>query len=1134
VTLRNASTGLTRTVKSDASGYQFLSVPVGEGYEVEVESSGFRKDVRTGITLFVNQDFRADFRLEVGSTSQTVEASAEAMQVEATSTQLGDVIGSSKMEEMPLNGRSFINLIGLQAGVVPQMSSASSNQQTVSGNGFNGNFSINGAREQGNAFTVNGGDVENNFDNGTSIVPTLDSIQEFRILSNTSDPEYGRATGAVVNVITKSGTNTIHGDAYEFLRNDAMDATNFFDSSKGALKQNQFGGTGGGKIIRDRLFYFVDYQGTRQTQGISTGNVPVPSTDMRGGDFSGAAAAGFNALTGSVRGGGATNGSVSMDQTLTNRLGYPVANNEPYWTPGCTTLAQAQAGVCVFPNQMIPQSAWSPAATGTLQFIATPTGTSNGQPIWTTNSAQYILRDDKAGTRIDLTTHKTGLWGFYYHIDDANVTNPYGSGNMPGFPSTSPTRAQQLLVSNTMTFGPNAVNELRLNYTRNAMALSAQSTGLGPVSTWGFVSGGLGIIPPNPAIEGVPGISLNSTGNSFANFYPWLAHYNSYQLADSFSKIVGRHTFKVGGDFRNLRIVPKVGGHNNGTFAFAGEETGNDFADFLLGAPDNFTQASPAILDDRSTYIGIYAQDSAKLTADLTVNLGLRWEVTSPWTDQKGRVETFIPGEESKLYPDAPEGWVFPGDPGVAPGMYPTNYKNFGPRVGLAYSPGFSEGNLGKLFGGPGKTSIRAAYGVYYTAFEEIQNMWESGNPPFAQYWNSPNLIYLEQPYAGRNGPNPGQRFPFVQPPPGTTGIWDQFLPLNSTQAVWTHMATPYAEQWNVSIQREIPRVAILTVGYVGNEGHHLLGLQEANPGNQQLCLSLSQPADVAPGSPTCGPGGENNIYTTASGGTVDGTRPYSVTSGRGLSQGLLDFGDLVWEETWADSNYHALQITVQRDTGPLRFLAAYTRSKAIDDNSGFSDLWTNPYNQRLSRSLSAFDLPSNFVVSYSYDLPFAKLANGASRRLLDGWQFAGITRFSSGLPVTLQDSSDPSLAGIGGGGTDFPVYNKQPIQITRPKRNDQNQYFSTGNFSAPQLGTFGATSRRFFFGPGTDSTDFSLHKLTHITEGTVAEFRAEFFNVFNRVPFSQPVGDFNSSSFGNVTSAGAARIGQLGFKFTF
>lgn len=1134
VTLRNESTGLIRKFKSDSSGYQFLTVPVGEGYEVDVEASGFRKAVRNQITLFVNQDFRADFQLEVGSASQTVVASASSMQVETVSTQLGDVIQDSKMVQMPLNGRSFVDLLGLQAGVVPQSSPAAfypGNEQPVSGNGFAGMFSVNGARESGNSFTVNGGDVENNFDNGTAIIPTLDSIQEFRLLTNTTDAEYGRATGAIVNVITKSGTNQIHGDAYEFVRNDVFDATNFFDQTKANLKQNQFGGTIGGHIIKSRLFYFGDYQGTRQTTGVSD-VTPVPSVAMRGGDFSGAAAAGFSALTGAVRGGSFTN-ATSMNQRLSQRLGYTVNNNEPYWVPGCSGNGDAVSGVCVFPDQLIPQKAWSPAAAGTLKFIQSPTLTLDGTPYFSSNSGQYVLRDDKAGMRIDLTTQKTGMWSFYYHVDDANVSNPYGGGNMPGFAKDSPTRAQQILLGDTRSFGSSAVNELRLNYTRNALDLGIPVAGLGAPSALGFVQGGLGLIPQIPALQGVPGISLNSTGDSFANYSIVSSYNDSYQLADSFSKVVGRHTFKTGFDLRKLQINSSYTSHNSGSFGFSGLETGNDFADFLLGAPDNFTQTSPGLLNDRSTFVGAYFQDSVKLSPQLTANMGLRWEVGTPWADTKGRVETFVPGEESKLYPDSPEGWVYPGDPGVAKGMYPADDKNFGPRVGIAYSPGFSDGSLGKLFGGAGKTSIRAAFGIYYTAYEEIENTWESGNPPFAQYWNSPNLIYLEEPYAARNGVNPGQRFPFIQAPPGTTGIWDQYLPLNSTQAVWTHMVTPYSEQWNLSIQREIPKFAILTVGYLGNEGHHLFGDQELNPGNRALCLSLSQPSDVAPGSPTCGPGGENNIYTTASGKAVNGTRPYSVTSGRGLNKGLLDFGDVVWEESWQNSVYNSLQVTVQRDTGPLRFLAAYTWSKAIDNQSGFNDLWTNPYDPKLSRSLSAFDIPQNLVVSYAYDLPFGKLAQ-TNRRLLNGWQISGITRFTSGLPVTLQDSADPSLAGSGGGGSDFPVYDGKPVHLTSPAKSPGHQYFSTSNFTAPQLGTFGATSRRFFFGPGADNTDLSLHKLTRITDGTAVELRVEFFNAFNRVPFSAPTGDFNSSSFGNVNSAGNARIGQMAVKYTF
>lgn len=1130
VTLHNGLTGYEQTVKADASGYQFLAVPIGSGYEVSVECAGFEKAVQTGIMLLVNQDFRADFKLRVGATSQLVEARADTIQVESTSTQLGDVIQDKKMQEMPLNGRSFVDLIGLQAGVVPVMSTAAfypGNLQPISGGLSGGDFSVNGEREAGNAFTINGGDVENNFDNGTAVIPTLDSIQEFRILSNTADAEYGRASGAQVNVVTRSGTNQIHGNAYNFLRNDDFDAKNYFnDGVKGALHQNQFGGTVGSRIVRDKLFYFLDYQGTRQTTGAQT-NVPVPSTAMRTGDFSGASAIGFNPLSGTVHGGGATGGAVSMDQTLTNRLGYLVTNGEPYYFAGCSSTSQ-----CVFPNQIIPQVAWSPAAAGTLQFIKTGNITNSaGTPYYNDASLPGTLNDDKAGARIDWDTQKTGRWSFYYHIDNALTAEPYGGANMPGFPSTNPQRSQQLLVGDTRPFGSTAVNELRLNYTRNVLDLGEQNSGFGKVSTWGFVEGGAtGIIPQLPAMEALPGIQLSS-GPSFANYGFGGSYDNSYQLADNFSKVVGRHTIKFGGDIRKLQLNARNITHNSGDFSFNGTETGNDFADYLLGAPDYFVQASPNDLDDRSTYGAVYGQDSMKLKPNLTINAGLRWEVGTPWADQKGRVETFIPGEESTLYPDSPEGWVFPGDPNVTPGFWPTKHTDFGPRLGIAYSPGFSDGSLGKIFGGPGTTSIRAAYGIYYTSLEQIENQWFAGNPPFAQYW-ADNNSYLEAPYAARNGANIGQRFPFIQAPHGTTGIWDQFLPLNSTQAAWIHNTDPYAEQWNLSIQREISRAAILTVSYVGSQAHHLLGETEANPGSAAICLSVSQTSQVAPGSPTCGPGGENGIYQKADGTMVYGTRPYSVTSGRGLNEGLLDFGDLVWVETWHSSNYNSFQASLQKDTGSLRFLAAYTYSKAIDDNSGFNDLWTNPYDHRLSRSLAAFDLPQNFVVSYTYDLPIGKLAQ-SPHRLLNGWQVSGITRFTSGLPVTIQSGYDSSLAGSGGGGSDFPVYLGKVVRTNLHATG--GEYFNgPASFAAPTLGTFGATSRRFFFGPGTDNTDLSLHKITKVTEGTSFEIRAEYFNVFNRTSFGLPSGVFTSNMGFSTSTQGDNRIGQLGAKVTF
>ncbi|PYT34919.1 MAG: TonB-dependent receptor, partial [Acidobacteria bacterium] len=310
------------------------------------------------------------------------------------------------------------------------------------------------------------------------------------------------------------------------------------------------------------------------------------------------------------------------------------------------------------------------------------------------------------------------------------------------------------------------------------------------------------------------------------------------------------------------------------------------------------------------------------------------------------------------------------------------------------------------------------------------------------------------------------------------------------------------------------------TIGYVGTIGHHLLSQTESNPGNAQLCLQ----------TPGCGPFGENTIYHLNNGQTVYGTRPYGVTSGRYLSQGILDFGEVQWMQTWANSNYNSLQISANRTIGALHLLAAYTWSKSIDDSSGFGDVDINPYNHRLSRALSAFDIPQNFVVSYSYDLPFSRWFG--KHRLSDGWQFSGITRFSSGLPILLGDSSDPSLCGCSG--ADVPNFNGQPIHFYNPRSSSNFAYFSTSSFSPAQLGVLGTANRRFFVGPGLNNTDLALHKFTRITERFGTEFRAEFFNVFNHAQFLNPGGDINSSNFGLVTAARDPRIGQLALKLQF
>ena len=445
VVLRNPDTGLQRRAKTNESGdYEFLAVPVGEKYSVQAEAKGFEKSVQNGIKLVVNQKYRADFKLVVGAVTETVEVTGATAQVDTSSTQLGDVIEDKKMTTLPLNGRSYIDLLGLQAGVVPIASDAAVNDRAVSGNGNSGQVSVNGQRESANSFLVNGGDVEESVDNGASIVPTLDSIQEFRLLTNSFNAEYGRFSGAIVNVLTKSGTNEIHGSVYEFLRNEKLDARNYFDPERGDFKRNQFGGTIGSPIVRNKLFFFGDYQGTREVRGVSSGLINVPSVLERGGDFSDLATTGFATFTDSDGNPTVVRGDASPTNfaaTLSQRLGYAVTPGEPYWLQGCATTSQ-----CVFPGAngpFVPQAAWSPVAVKTLKFIPPPTGDSGGTPNFSTTAEKLNLRDEKFGMKLDLNTAHLGNWSGYYHFDDANFLNPLPevfASKVPGFSAVTLSR----------------------------------------------------------------------------------------------------------------------------------------------------------------------------------------------------------------------------------------------------------------------------------------------------------------------------------------------------------------------------------------------------------------------------------------------------------------------------------------------------------------------------------------------------------------------------------------------------------------------------------------------------------------------------------------------------------------------
>ncbi|MGB8911348.1 MAG: TonB-dependent receptor, partial [Candidatus Sulfotelmatobacter sp.] len=1045
-------------------------------------------------------------------------------------TERGETIGSAQMTSVPLNGRSFTDLVGIQPGIVPT-SSQQPNAVVMSGvtstppsGDLNaGNLSISGQRETSNGFRVNGSDVEEDVNMGTAIVPNLDSVQEFRVLTSNFDAQYGNYSGGQVLLLTKTGTNQLHGDMFEFLRNTNLDARNYFSAQRAQFSQNQFGGTLGGPIRRDKVFFFGDYQGTRMTQGIDTERISVPSLADRTGNLSDLAAS----LTGTVNG-------QAWAGSLSQRLGYPVYAGERYYTQGCTTTSE-----CVLPNAEIPQSAWAAPAKALLRYVPAP---NQGGAVFSTSAFNQSVRDDKSALRIDANT-RFGSVAAYYFLDDYTLNNPYptgqGGATVPGFNAMTLGRAQLLSLGTTKALGANAVNEFHFSYMRLANNAGDPVGGVGPsLASQGFVDaqGAPGIVPLSKRIEGVENVSFNdftfgvdTTGLTQAN--------NTFQWMDSFSKVIGKHTVKFGGEIHLDQINTHPDVIFNGAFLFQGTETGVDLADFLLGIASSYNQGDSQPFYNRNKYVGAFAQDSWKLKPNFTLNYGLRWDVLPPWYEKYNQLQTLVLGEQSRVYPGAPAGLVFPGDTGVPRTLAPTNYDNFAPRIGISYSPDVQSGMLAKLFGAKGTTAIRAGYGLYYTAFEGLSAGIMSANPPYGYTYSSIAPPLFATPFVtAASGQSVGQRFPLNFPPFGASASkpdsnvdWTQYLPITGVPSFFRGNVPPYTESYTLSVERQIAANTLLNVGYVGSEAHHLLVLTSANPGNPALCLSLSQPSDVMPGTATCGPFGESGTYTMPSGAVVHGTRgPFSS-----------QFAAVTYQKTIANSDYNALQINLRHNSGPLEFMAGYTYSKSLDESSSLAEA-VNPINAELSRALSAFDMRHNFVVSYNWRLPISKVLR-RDNVWTQGWALSGVSRFATGFPVTLYNNNDTSLLGtipngINNNGVDTPNFAPGNLQLNTNPRSG-SPAFNTALFSLPSLGQIGNAPRRFFDGPGIYNFDMAVQKNVRLSESKSLDFRLEAFNVFNHAQFYGAAavnGNISSANFGEFVSAAAPRLMQLAAKFSF
>jgi hypothetical protein len=1191
ITLTNEATGITRDARSNDSGdYSFVEVVPGT-YTLQFELTGFKKNVQKSVIVDVNQVVTLNSTLQIGGSQETVEVTSEAPQVDTTSTQLGAVINDRSVNELPLNTRDTYQFLQLQPGVQSQLGSSGS---LFAGSDDPGSVSVNGGRTRANNFSVNGGDANDQFVNTPTIEPSPDAVEEFRVITNTFDAEYGRNSGSVVNVITKSGGNAFHGNLYEYFRNTILDSRGYPDTTKPQLNQNQFGGTFGGPVKKDRSFFFLSYEARRIRDGVPGQLLNVPTTAQFGGDFSDTG--GF--------GGGISNQFVA--DVLNGRTG---CTNAILAVPGAVTpAAGANWGGPggVFPGGVIPTACQDPVASNLLQkFVPTAnigTGLNQVVPVGTINADKFTFRlDHKINDHQSLTA--------YYYFNDSRELDPYDTfeaagANTTGFGNLNNLRYQQWNFAHTWTISNALVNEAHFTYMREGELgyIKPQTTGsltstcTGPASTFCFTgtsdssaitsefgtTPNLGITPGlPPSLTGVPYVNISggaSFGNNFEGFLPQVG--NSFQWSDGLTWVKGNHTFKFGVDVRRARFDQYYYFDVNGEYTFDNSGPngivpgdGDQYAEFLLGLADAYTQGSGQREDVRSFAAYPFVQDSWKIKPNFTLNYGFRWEYSPPMKDISGHVETFRPGQNSTVYPCGitnsasywasfgvanptcantgaePTGLVVPGDPGVPAGMTSTYYKSFAPRIGIAYSPGRD-----------GKTSIRAGWGLFYNPIEELVLAQFGAEPPFGGS-SSFSDVFFNTPFVNQGeftAPNPFGGI--ITPTKGAPTDLSLFRPILLYGEFEPHLRSQYTTQYNLTFQRDLSNSTMLQIGYVGSQGHRLLATHDINPSTPQTCLDINTVLGAGTCAPTSedaqfifpagsvapaggfhlpyGPSGPQVVPagTSLSGLNLVGLRPYSspncnpFTSVGCPADGVPVFTDIFAEDTIANSNYNALEMMLQkRFSRGLQFQAAYTYSKSIDDGSTFEET-LDPFNYRASRGLSLFNSKQRFVVSYDWELPVRKYS-GFAGRLLDDWEVSGITQFQSGFPIRLNTEDDTELINsLFFLGTEAPSL-VAPFQKLNPRNvlnvpslgiSSSGYWFNPADFATaatpnpsnspvPLLGSFNnGTQRTICCGPGLVDWDFSVHKKIAFTETRYVQFRAEIFNVFNRTNYSNPDGGFS------------------------
>ena len=1051
VTARQAQTGKTTSVISNATGsYVFPSLPPAE-YSLSVSAAGFQNYQQTGIVLQADQSATVDITLHVGGSSQTVTVQSNAAQVDTSTGTLSQVIDASRVNDLPLNGRNAAQLTTLVPGVVAAPNDGGDQGQTKTFP-VAVTISANGSRADQTNYMLDGGNNVDEYTNVNGPFPFPDALQEFSVQTSNYNAEYGQNAGGVVNIITKSGGSRFHGDVFEYVRNGALNARNYFASTVDPLKRNQFGGTLGGPLLiphltnGKRTFFFFGYQGTtlRDQEGGQTAF--VPTQDNLQGDFS--------ALL------SASNPANPLGEAVT--VVDPVTNSP-------------------FPDNRLPLDRLDPAALAVSKDL--PVASGNGQvffqkPVIQTFN-EYLGRVDR-----DLSANDHMFAHYYYNdFDNAGILN---TSNLLTYSDQANIRFQSALISETHIFSTNLLNNLVVNYSRE---ISVR----GPVGNApDAASFGVNIYQPaQKSIQLIAASGFFTIGdNPQATFQR-----NNYTFADDLHWVHGNHNIAFGAHVELSKVDINSDYNAPGLFTFNSDTTNYGLASFLLGYLYQFSQGNGQYLNDRNQFDGFYAQDSWKMTNRFTLNYGLRYEPFFPWSELKHRIEQFSPaayaaGVTSTVYPNAPKGLLFPGDPGVPEQGVRNTLTNFMPRLGFALD-----------VSGDGKTSLRGGAGMFYdTRQPGILNSSMADATPFSI------AETLTQPKGSFSNPYLGIVNPFPAPvTPSASTVFPS--PVTAyTYSPTGNFNVPVIYDWNLTLEQQITGNMFFRIAYVGSHSTHLYSSPDLNPA----------------------------VYVPGSTLSTDQRRRY---------QG---FSSIAEANMGGNAHFDSLQATLQRRlSGGLTVLANYTFSKTLDDlppgegvsepNPGQSFVYPVyfPNYKALDQGPPDFDRRNVFSGSYVWQIPNLKSGASLLRKLTSDWQTTGILQAESGTSFTVTAGEDRSQTGLNKDRAMFtgePVYGSGACHTSAPCVN----YLNPMAFALPALGTFGDVPKGALVGPGYFDWDAGLIRKIPLNDNVLLMFRAEYFNILNRANFGNPQASVSAGGFGSITSANDPRIAQLALKLTF